>query len=174
MCIRDSVARALTSGKTSRLYKRLVYDLQIAQGVFASQSSMELGSVFEIVATAKPGHTGDELLKVIDEELAALRERGVSQEELARAKVSTRADNIFGIERVGARANLLNTYFHYTGDADYFAKDLERSEVATIESVRNAARTYLTETGRVVTIVTPKKGAPIAGEVTNVSRGGAK
>lgn len=170
----DLVARALTSGKTSRLYKRLVYDLQIAQGVFASQSSMELGSVFEIVATAKPGHTGDELLKVIDEELAALRERGVSQEELARAKVSTRADNIFGIERVGARANLLNTYFHYTGDADYFAKDLERSEVATIESVRNAARTYLTETGRIVTIVTPKKGAPIAGEVTNVSRGGAK
>lgn len=170
----DLAARALTSGKTSRLYKRLVYDLQIAQGVFASQASMELGSVFEIVATAKPGHTGDELLKVIDEELAALRDRGVSEEELSRAKVSTRADNIFGIERVGARANLLNTYFHYTGDADFFAKDLQRSEVATAETVKAAVRTYLPETGRIVTIVTPKKGAPIAGEVTNVARGGAK
>lgn len=172
----DLVARALTSGKTSRLYKRLVYDLQIAQGVFASQASMELGSVFEIVATAKPGHGADELLKVIDEELVKFREQGPTKEELARAKVSTRADNIFAIERVGGRANLLNTYFHYTGDADYFAKDLARSEVATEESVKKAARDFLPANGRVVTLVTQKKGAPIAGEVTNVTRtsGGAK
>ncbi len=170
----DLAARALTSGKTSRLYKRLVYDTQIAQNVFASQSSMELGSVFEIVATAKPGHTGDELLKIIDEELGALRDRGITPEELARAKVTTRADNIFGIERVSARANLLNTYFHYTGDANYFSNDLARSEVATIESVKNAVVTYLPEKGRIVTLVVPKKGSPIAGEITNVARGGVK
>lgn len=170
----DIAARALASGKTSRLYKRLVYDLQIAQGVFASQASMELGSVFEIVATAKPGHTADELLKVVDEELAALRDRGISQDELSRAKVSTRADSIFGIERVGARANLLNTYFHYTGDADYFAKDLARYEATSAETVKAAVNAHLPAKARVVTLVAPKKGAPIAGEVTNVARGGAK
>ena len=45
----DLVSQILSGGKTSRLYKRLVYDLQIAQGVSASQSSMELASMFEIV-----------------------------------------------------------------------------------------------------------------------------
>lgn len=170
----DLAARALASGKTSRLYKRLVYDLQIAQNVFASQASMELGSVFEIVATAKPGHTADELAKVIDEELATLRSKGVTQDELTRAKVSTRADSIFGIERVGARANTLNTYFHYVGDADYFAKDLARSENATVASVGSAVNKFLPEKGKIVTLVTPKKGAPLAGQVTRVSRGGQK
>lgn len=169
----DLAARALTAGKTSRLYKRLVYDLQIAQSVFASQASMQLASSFEIVATAKPGHTPAELVKVIDEELATLRDRGVAPDELARAKVSTRADAIFGMERVGARANLLNMYFQYTGDADYFAKDLARYEVSTPDAVRAAVRTHLVERGRVVTLVTPKKGAPIAGAVVRVQRGGA-
>ncbi|MBK6463803.1 MAG: insulinase family protein [Myxococcales bacterium] len=169
----DIAARSLTAGKTSRLYKRLVYDLQIAQGVFASQASMQLASSFEIVATAKPGHTAAELVKIIDEELATLRSRGVTPEELARAKVSTRADAIFGMERVGARANLLNTYFQYTGDADYFAKDLARYEATSTDSVRDAARTHLVERGRVVTLVTPKKGAPIAGVVVRVQKGGA-
>jgi zinc protease len=170
----DLAARALASGKTSRLYKRLVYDLQVAQNVFASQASMELGSVFEIVATGKPGHTADELAKVIDEELATLRSKGVTQDELTRAKVSTRADSIFGIERVGARANILNTYFHYVGDADYFAKDLARSENATVATVTAAVNKYLPEKGKIVTLVTPKKGAPLAGQVTHVSRGGQK
>lgn len=170
----DLVARVLTSGKTSRLYKRLVYDLQIAQGVFASQASMELGSVFEIVATAKPGHDAAELLKVIDEELAKLRAEGPTKDELARAKVSTRADNVFAIERVAGRANLLNTYFHYTGDADYFSKDLARSDAATEATVKKAANDFLPAEGRIVTLVAPKKGAPIAGEVVNVARGGSK
>ena len=97
----------------------------------------------------------------------------MTAEELARAKVSTRADSIFGIERVGARANLLNTYFQHTGDADYFGQDLARYEAATADSVREVVRAHLTDRGRVVTLVTPKKGAPIAGEVVRVTKGGA-
>ena len=168
----DLAARVLSSGKTSRLYKRLVYDLQIAQSVFASQSSMQLGSVFEIFATAKPGHTADELLKVVDEELSALRERGVQPDELARAQIGIRSSELFGIERVGNRANLINQYAHYLGDPEYFAKDLARTQDATATSVTEAIRKYLPEKGRVVTLVAPKKGAPTAGEVVRTVRGG--
>ncbi len=169
----DLVAHILSAGKTSRLYKRLVYDLQIAQGVSASQSSMELASVFEIVATAKPGHTADELLKVIDEELAKVRTGGVTDAELARAKTTILADNVFEIERSAARANRLNNYNHYVGDPSYLAKDMERTTTATTESVANAARQWLKEKDRVVTLVRDKKDAPMAGKVVNVKREGA-
>jgi predicted Zn-dependent peptidase len=168
----DLVSHVLTGGKTSRLYKRLVYDLQIAQSVGASQQSSELGSVFEITATAKPGHTGDELLKVIDEELAKLRTGGVTDAELSRARTSIVADTMFDLERSSSRANRLNTYAHYIGDPNYLAKDVARTTTATTTSVADAARTWLKEKDRVVTIVTPNKAAPIAGKLTNVKRGG--
>ncbi|HEX7236221.1 MAG TPA: pitrilysin family protein, partial [Gammaproteobacteria bacterium] len=69
----DVVSAVLSGGKNSRLYKRLVYDLQIAQDVAAFQQSAALGSQYEIIATARPGHTAAELLAVIDEELARLQ-----------------------------------------------------------------------------------------------------
>jgi len=172
----DMVAHVLASGKTSRLYKRLVYDLQIAQSVSAQQESMELGSMFEIVATARQGHTPDELLKVIDEELAKLRAGGVTEPELARARTSFATDTIFEVERSSARANRLNTYVHYVGDPNYLARDLEKTARATTASVSGAARTWIKEKERVVTLVTPNKEAPIAGRVvrTTGGAGGAK
>lgn len=168
----DLVSHVLTGGKTSRLYKRLVYDLQIAQNVSASQQSSELGSIFEITATAKPGHTGDELLKVIDEELAKLRTGGVTEAELSRARTSITADTLFDLERSSSRANRLNSYAHYVGDPNYLAKDLARTSGASTTSVTDAARTWLKEKDRVVTIVTPKKEAPIAGRIVKTTRGG--
>ncbi|MCL2776931.1 MAG: insulinase family protein [Polyangiaceae bacterium] len=167
----DLVAHVLTGGKTSRLYKRLVYDLQIAQSTSASQQSSELASVFEIVATARPGHSANELASVIDEELDKLRTSGVSDAELARAKVTIEADNIFDLERNSSRANRLNTYEHYVGDPNYLAQDMARTTRATTASVLNAARTWLLPKDRVVTLVTPNKQAPVAGRVVAITRG---
>lgn len=167
----DLLAHVLTGGKTSRLYKRLVYDLQIAQSVSASQASMELASVFEIVAAAMPGHTPEELLKVIDEELEKLRAGGVDDAELGRAKTSVIAGSVFEIERSSARANRLNSYNHYVGDPNWLSQDMARTTTATKESVANVARTWLKDKERVVTLVAAKKNAPIAGKVLNVTRG---
>lgn len=169
----DLVGHVLSGGKTSRLYKRLVYDLQIAQSVSAAQHSSELASTFEITATARPGRTGDELLKVIDAELDRLRKGGVEAAELARAKTSIVADNLFDLERSSSRANRLNTYDHYVGDPNYLAKDVARTTSATATSVTEAARKWLPERDRVVAVVTPKKDAPIAGRIAKKT-GGAK
>jgi predicted Zn-dependent peptidase len=160
----DLVAHVLTAGKTSRLYKRLVYDMQIAQDVAAWQGSGLLGSKFEIEATAKPGHTPDELLKAIDEELEKARTGGVSDAELARAKTVTLASGVFRLEHDGSRADMLNTYDLYTGDPGYLAQDVARYQNATADGVRSAMGTYLTP-NRVVTIVNPVNGAPICGEL---------
>ena len=69
----DIASGLLTGGKNARLYKRLVYDLQIAQDVNAFQQSQALGSVFVIIATARPGQTLEKIQQVIDEELDKLR-----------------------------------------------------------------------------------------------------
>ena len=82
----DVTATILGGGRSSRLYKKLVYEQQIAQDVTASQYSLSLGSVFSIEATARPGHTVAELEKAIDEELATLGAKPPDISEVTRAR----------------------------------------------------------------------------------------
>ena len=81
----DIVSNLLSGGKNSRLYKRLVYDLQIAQDVNAAQQSQALGSNFVIIATARPGQSLDKIHEVIDEEIDKLRRRRRTEREMTRA-----------------------------------------------------------------------------------------
>ena len=69
-------ANVLSTGKTSRLYKRLVYDEQIATNVTASLDSREIASQFYVMATARPGADLAKVEKAIREEMAALLKDG--------------------------------------------------------------------------------------------------
>ena len=114
----DMVADALAGGKNSRLYKRLVYDLQIAQDVSAYQGSQALSSSFVIQATARPGHTTEELLKVIDEEVAKLQSETPPDRETQRSINTIEASFLKRLEQVGGfggKADQLNAYFTATG-----------------------------------------------------------
>ena len=161
----DLLARALTGGKTSRLYKRLVYDEQIAQDVSAYQESRQLGSKFVVSATAKPGHTPEELLAAIDQEIAKVQTSGLGDAELARARTAFLAGEAFGLETVTAQSNTINTFVHYTGDPGYMPRNLARYELATAATVGEAARTWLPAGKRVVAIVRAVPGAPLAGRL---------
>jgi zinc protease len=169
----DLLSHVLSAGKTTRLYKRLVYEKQIAQDVRAYQASLQIQSVYEIVATAQPGHTAEELLTEIDDEIAKLKAGAIAPDELARAKTSIVSGAVFGVESNGARANILNTYNQMTGDPGFLSKDLARFDAASADSVRDAAKRWLTA-GRIVTVVTPKKGALICGELVRVTQGGSR
>jgi predicted Zn-dependent peptidase len=161
----DVLARVLTATKTSRLYKRLVYDEQIAQDVSATQDSQQLASEFEIVATAKPGHSPEELLAAIDQELAKVQASGIDSAELSRAQTAFIAAEAFGLEGVGGRANTINTFVHYTGDPGYLPKQIARYQNTTVESVRQAAVSWLAPGNRVVAFVRPTTGAPLSGRL---------
>src|SRR5207302_6991960 len=78
------IAQLLGGGKSSRLYKTLVYDKQIAHDVHVENQSLLLGSIFEIQATAKPGVKPEDLEKAINDELAKLSTEGPTQAELER------------------------------------------------------------------------------------------
>ncbi len=145
----------LGSGAASRLYKKLVYERQIAQDVAAWQESMLLNSVFQIQATARPGHTADELERAIDEELEALRAQPPTIREIEQARNTIETSIIGGLERLNGVANRLNTYNHYLGNPDYLAKDIQRYRAVTPASVHAFVKTYLAPNARAVLHAVP-------------------
>jgi zinc protease len=154
----DLVSSILTGGKNSRLYKRLVYDDQIAQDVSAVQSSAALGSSFMIVATARRGHTVEELQKAIDEELDRLRRTPPEQREVQRALNQIEASFYRGIERVGGfggKADRLNAYYFAGGGPDFFAEDLARYTPLTPADAQAAVIRWLPPDRRVELVVLP-------------------
>jgi zinc protease len=155
----DVTSSVLTGGKNSRLYKRLVYDMQIAQDVSAFQQAGALGSTFMIVATARSGHTAAELQKVIDEELDRLRREGPTPREVQRAINQMEASFYERMERIGSfggKADQLNAYAFAGGGPDYFAEDLARYTSLTPADVQSAALQWLPADRRVELVVEPE------------------
>ena len=155
----DVVSDILAGGKNSRLYKRLVYDLQIAQSVDAAQNSQALSSFFLIEATPRPGHTIDEIEKVIDEEIAKLQESPPTGHELERSINQIEASFYDRMERVGGfggTANQLNGYYTETGDPDWANEDLSRYRALSPSDIQAAAAKFLPEDRRVELTVMPE------------------
>jgi len=161
----EMTAGILGAGRSSRLYKKLVYEQQIAQNVSAFQNSLVLGSMFQIEATARPGHTAEELERAIDEELAALRAQAPSLREIEQARNTIETAIIGGLERLGGFggvADRLNMYNHYLRTPDYLEKDIQRYRSVTPASLLAFAREQLTPNGRVVVHAVP--GRPEAAQ----------
>jgi len=134
----DMAAHVLGGGKSSRLYKALVFEQRIAQDAFAYQSSQILGSLFQVGATAKPGHNLDEITAAVTAEIDRLASDGPTEAELARARNTHLADFYKSLDHLQTRADLLNHYQHVLGDPDGVARDVARYERTTAESVREA------------------------------------
>jgi zinc protease len=161
----DLVGEVLSSGKTSRLYRALVYDQRIATEVAASQNSRELGSFFQIVATAAPGRTLAEVERAITKEIAALIDRGPTAAELDRCLAQAEAHFLFRLQTVGGfggKSDQLNAYNMFLGDPGYFEKDLERYRAATTEQLRRAAAKWLQPKTKVVLSVVPRGRVALA------------
>ena len=161
----DVVANVLAGGRSSRLYRRLVYELQIATDVAAFQDGSRIDGKFEIFATARPGHELGELQRVIDEEVEKLADEGPTGREVERARNTFEAQFLSRMERVGGfggKADQLNFYNYFVGSPDYFQKDLDRYGRVAAAGVRRAVKTYLTGAHRVVLSVVPQ-GKPELG-----------
>ncbi|HEY5949377.1 MAG TPA: pitrilysin family protein [Kofleriaceae bacterium] len=153
----DMAAAILADGKSSRLYKRLVYDEKIAQDVRAYFSAETLGGEFRIVATAKPGVDPKRLVKEISEEVAKLSGTPPEAKELERAQNSHEASFLNGLEPTLQRAIQLAEYDVFANDPDYFAKDLARYRAVTPAQVKDGAAKYLKPTARVTLTIRPGK-----------------
>jgi zinc protease len=146
----DMVAHVLGGGKSSRLYKKLVYEQQIAQDVEAERYPLKLGSTFYLQVICKPGIRPEQVEKAIDSELAALRTRGPAPQEVEQARNSIQSAMVFRLQRMGAVANLFNMYNQFLGDPGKLDWDLARYDAVTAESMKNFAATSLTDSSRIV------------------------
>jgi zinc protease len=155
----DVVADVLAGGKNSRLYKRLVYDLQVAQEVTAYQSSQSISSYFVVEVMPRPGHTVEEMQKIIDEEIARLQADGPTDREVQRAINKIESSFYSRMERVGGfggKADQLNAYYSSAGNPDWFNEDLSRYRALSASDVRAAAREFLPAARRVELTVVPE------------------
>ncbi len=149
----DVAANILGGGKSSRLFKKLVYERQIAQNVRATQESLILGSKFTIEVTGRPGHTIEELETAVNEELGRIRKEVPDALELERARNTIEAQIVEGLETFGGfggKADRLNSYEHYVGNPGYLQEDILRYRRVSAASVRNFAERYLRDEARVV------------------------
>jgi zinc protease len=144
----DLVTDVLALGKTSRLYKRLVYDDQIATNVQAGVDPNEIGGQVWIMAQARPGVELAKVEKALDEELERFLRDGPTPQELARIKMQKRADFIRGIERIGGfggKSDVLAMNEVYAGDPDFYKVTQERFRTATADNLRDTARRWLSD-----------------------------
>jgi len=153
----DLVSDVLSSGKSSRFYKRLVYDDQIATDANAFVSPAEIGGQFRVQATARPGQDLRQVEKELDEELARFLKDGPTEDELARVKAQFEANFIRGIERIGGfggKSDRLAQGQVFVGNPEAYKVQLKRVHDVTAEDLKAAANKWLSD-GVYILEVTP-------------------
>jgi zinc protease len=154
----DLATDLLANGKTSRLYRRLVFDERLATDVSASQNSREMMGYAQITATAAPSHTLAEIKPVILEEIARLAAEGPTDEEIERGRVQAEAQFMFRLQTVGGfggKSDQLNAYNVFLKDPSYFPRDLARYQVCTKASLQAAVKRFLDPARRVTLSIVP-------------------
>ena len=144
----DLVSDVLSQGKSSRLYKRLVYDDQIATSANAYVDLREIAGQFGVEATAKPGQGLAQVEKELDEELARFLKDGPTAEELQRVKAQYEAHFIHGIERIGGfggKSDRLAQSEVFMGSPDGYKTVLKQAREATAEDLKAAANRWLND-----------------------------
>jgi zinc protease len=162
-------ASVLSTGKSSRLYRRLVFDEQIATDVDASGEFREIGGLFTIEAGVRPGVEPARVERALDEELARFLASGPTPAELARAKTLARAGFIRGVERIGGfggKSDVLARGEVFAGRPDAYKVQLARTAAATAVQVRATATRWLADGDYTLEVAPfPEYTAGAAGQV---------
>jgi zinc protease len=161
----DLAADLMAHGKTSRLYRVLVYERRIAVDVMAYQSSREMSGIFQLIATAAPGRSLWELESVILETIAAVAAEGPTPAEVARSLAQTEAQFVYRLQTVGGfggKSDQLNAYNVFRSDPGYFAADRSRYEAATPQGMAAAVARHLVEAPHVALSVVPRGAEALA------------
>ena len=161
----DLASDLIAHGKTSRLYRSLVYEKQIAADVVAYQHSREISGVFQIAATAVPGVRLEELYSVIMDTLGEVATPGPTPDELERAHAQTAAQFVYRIQTIGGfggKSDQLNAYNVFRGDPGFFAEDRARYDTATPAAIAAAVHDWIASRPHVALSVVPRGAGALA------------
>ena len=149
----DILAQIIANDKNSRLYKKLVYELQVAQNVRAFQDGSRLDGKFQIDVTPKPGQKVADIDRIVQAEIANVISKGISPRELQRAQNIYKASFLNRLASVLGKAEVLNSYNYFVGNPDFVQQDAARYERVTGADVQRVATTYLGRPKIVLTVV---------------------
>ncbi|HMG69862.1 MAG TPA: pitrilysin family protein [Gemmatimonadaceae bacterium] len=149
----DILAQVVANDKNSRLYKKLVYELQIAQNVGAFQDGSRLDGKFQINVTPKPGQSVAEIDRIVKTEIASVISNGIAPRELQRAQNLYKASFLNRLASNLGKAEVLNSYNYFIGNPDFVQQDAARYERVTAADVQRVAKTYLGRPKIVLTVV---------------------
>jgi zinc protease len=149
----DILAQIVANDKNSRLYKKLVYELQVAQNVGAFQDGGRLDGKFQIDVTPKPGQKVADIDRLVQTEITNVISNGVTPRELKRAQNSYKATFLNRLASVLGKAERLNYYNYIAGNPDFVQQDAARYERVTTADVQKVAKTYLGRPKIVLTVV---------------------
>ena len=140
----------------------------------AGQTSRELGGTFQIIASAAPGHSLDEVEAAIHEEVGRFAGDGPTADEVDRGRAQAETAFVYRVQSLGGfggKADQLNAYNTYRQSPDSFQSDLDRYLHASRESLRAAAGQWLSRDRATTLAVVPMGGGPALSNAEPVERG---
>ena len=158
----DIAALVLAGGQSSRLYKRLVLQDQLAVEVQASQDSAQLGSLFRVEVLAKPTSDLSKIEAIVDEELAKFVKEGPTADELSQRVAAIETGKLSSLQDVARRADQLNEYEYFFGEPNSLKRDLDRYRTTTPAKVAQWAAKVLTMDSRGIVRVLPERAQRMA------------
>lgn len=153
----DLISSILSSGKNSRLYRKMIYQDRVASSVVSYQSSAELASKFIVRANVISGEDVAIVKAKLLAEINNFIEEGPTKNELKRVKASYFASFIKGLERIGGYggvSDILASNETYHGNATYYRDKLRYVEEVTVEDIKATAKKWLTK-GKHILVCNP-------------------
>ncbi len=155
----------LANSKKAPLYTILVKDKKLTSSVMARNSSQELVGSFTISVTANPGVNLTEVEKAIFEGFEKFETDGFSEDDLTRIKAEYETSFYSRFASVQGKAFTLAEYTMFTGEPDYYKKDLANIQAVTMTDVKAAFEKYIKSQNYIQTSFVPK------GEVNLIAEG---
>lgn len=154
------LSEVLFGGRASRLHQRMVRELELASEVRGSVGPFHDPGLFEVYAAAREGHTAEELLAVLDEELKKVMDAPVTAEEMARASARFELGLLGGLETADGKASTIGFYEAVLGRPAAAFERLDATRRLTQSDLLRAARRYLDPSQRSVILVRPDLAKP--------------
>jgi predicted Zn-dependent peptidase len=155
----DILSSVLSGDRAARLDRKLVHDLELAQSVAVYQYSLGAQSAYAVEVLGRPGADLERIWKEVDAVLAEVREGGITEAELRRAKDGYLTQFVSSLQQLGGmggRAEVLQRYNHFLGDPGMIGADYQRLQAVSTQSVQAAVREHLSVDKRVVLLAVPQ------------------
>ncbi len=155
--ILDLVEGIMANGRSSRLYRKLVQDTQVASNVDIGTDipGSRLENLFLVEVNLLGNHTPMDAIHLVDEELDRLKEEDVSPAELEKAKNQIRVNHLWQMETNEGMAAELAHFQTLAGDWHYLPRYLDLVDQVTAKDIRHVAQTYFQKKNRTIGVLVP-------------------